>query len=52
MDELVKETLTESGKSARLTEKMTDIYDPVPDYSNNNISLCAKCNKFYYGSLL
>ena len=27
MDELVKETVTESGKSARLTEKMTDIYD-------------------------
>ena len=31
MDELVKETLTESGKSARLTEKMTDIYDNCRD---------------------
>ncbi|MFZ0697292.1 MAG: hypothetical protein WAM88_09160 [Nitrososphaeraceae archaeon] len=27
MDELVNETVTESGKYARLTEKMTDIYD-------------------------
>jgi hypothetical protein len=31
MDELVKETLTESGKSARLTGKMTDIYDNCRD---------------------